>query len=348
MTPNLTKLLEMGHILSNDSIELAWWVSWVEALEREMSEPAPLTLKVSNPNRKWELVSAYQKTVRRSDTNFALLLVSAMVSMSAERQYMWRRITTTAAEDIGAGNTPVMKFVVAASTIWTPSMLDDRSAMALWSNLTWLMCESQKSRLYCQYSIMENCIKDKDLDYKEFEKSEFGTEVRSVLSKAIGLSKDLNDCDKWLTAQNWRAEGMLVGPIWKSLLKPTIITTREVPTESVRLKGLPDYCYDMHTRIGKGALYKLCGVLELRQFFVKNPPRSKPEALGWAMFFEEGGKIKDRLADTQTDCLEDIIVAEKHGIGLGAWHELRGIMRGLLSTGRVNEYRSMLLEEEGY
>jgi len=51
--------------------------------------------------RKWELVSAFQKAIRRGEKQLALHLVSAMDSMPEEYAYFWRRLCVIACEDVG-------------------------------------------------------------------------------------------------------------------------------------------------------------------------------------------------------------------------------------------------------
>lgn len=348
MNKRLKNLLELGVLLVGPG-DYPVWESGVHQIQKYMLEyhDKPLPLVVKNVERKWELVSAYQKTVRRGNLQLALRLVSAMASMESERPYMWRRICTTSAEDIGAGNQYAMKFVLACSQEFTPSALTTGQVHGLWVYLTHLMCGGGKSRLYCQYSILENALVSKDMKYQRFDQSEYGLKVKNVLStdlKTILLDPGMG----WLLKSNWRAEGMAVGPVYKQLLCSVLQDMDEQLPVYQTLKGLPEYCYDMHTRVGKATLYKACGVNAVGQFFHLNPVKSKPDALGWALFFEEGGKVQGRLGDQKLDDLEQLIVAERHGLELDQWLTLRQVVRQLIASGRLTEIREGVLKHQEY
>ena len=60
---------------------------------------APCRSLAINKERKWELVSAFQKSIRRGDKQVALCLISAMDSMPEEYGYFWRRLCVIACED---------------------------------------------------------------------------------------------------------------------------------------------------------------------------------------------------------------------------------------------------------
>lgn len=347
MNTNIKKILELGVMLSPMPEAYTIWEGWVHELEQALASPPEPTLGVKNAQRKWELVSAYQKTVRRGDLALALRLVSAMASLPDECQYMWRRVCTTAAEDIGAGNPLAMKFVLACAQVYTPSQLQGRMSLAVWTVLTRIMCFSPKSRLYCQFSIMENALKSKDMEYKVFDQTPYGQRMAETLNTDLQTIEHTDET-RWLLKANWRAEGMAVGPIFSRLHKVILKTVGDDLTGFQTLKGLPEYCYDMHTRVGKGSLYKACGVLAVSQFFHQNPVKSKPEALGWALFFEEGGKIEHRWGNARVDAFEQQVVAERHGLGLEQWLEFRTVVQTMLSTGRFTEIRDGVLRQQEY
>jgi hypothetical protein len=66
--------------------------------------------------RKWELVSAFQKSIRRGDKVIALRLISAMESMPTEHAYFWRRLCVIACEDVGPADDCLAAFVIACAT----------------------------------------------------------------------------------------------------------------------------------------------------------------------------------------------------------------------------------------
>ena len=71
-----------------------------------------------DPQRKWELVSALQKSIRRGDRQIAIRLISAMDNKPTEYAYFWRRLCVIACEDVGPADDTLAAFVVACSTIF--------------------------------------------------------------------------------------------------------------------------------------------------------------------------------------------------------------------------------------
>jgi hypothetical protein len=205
------------------------------------------------------------------------------------------------------------------------------------------MCKSQKSRIYCAYSIMENALTNKEQKYETFDKSEYGKKVRSVLLNPKPLSKR----DDWLLKNNWRAEGMLVGPIWHEALSPSMKTLEYQPPEPLLFKGLPDYAYDKHTRVGKKVCNRLC--YPLHDFWMQNAlVPDKSEAVGWALFFEEGGLIQEELYSPEVSTLEGEVVAERYRLSWQGWCDLRFQVRLLVASGKVNDNRLSVLQNQGY
>ncbi len=72
---------------------------------------------------------------------------------TTELKYFWTRITCIVCEDVGAGDPELMDFVLACSQAFTPSV--GRQVLhRVWSFLTIEMCNTQKSRIYCQLSLL--------------------------------------------------------------------------------------------------------------------------------------------------------------------------------------------------
>jgi replication-associated recombination protein RarA len=77
------------------------WVSLCAKL-RDYQPPLKGSFAIEK-RRKWELVSAFQKSIRRGDKQIALRLISAMDTMPSEYGYFWRRLCVIACEDVGLG-----------------------------------------------------------------------------------------------------------------------------------------------------------------------------------------------------------------------------------------------------
>jgi hypothetical protein len=96
------------------------WVSLCDGLREYQAPPRGLAIA---KERKWRLVSAFQKSIRRGDKQLALRLISAMDSMPTEYSYFWRRLCIIACEDVGHADDIIAVFVVACSTIFSRGRL---------------------------------------------------------------------------------------------------------------------------------------------------------------------------------------------------------------------------------
>ena len=285
--------------------------------------PPPPSLTVKNPDRKWEVVSAYQKSVRRANKEQALRMVSAMLTLPKEIPYFWRRVVVTACEDVGPANPPLALFVTACASLYKPA------SAASWQDkvlcfLTEQMCDSQRSRVWCQYSIVEGCLK-----------SGLKPDVMHETCDAVlALKYDPSPFQQWVKKQNAVSEGML-----KFMLLPELglYESDWTSPEVVLLYGLPDYCYDMHTRVGKGMLYRAMNFHQFKPLL--KDCNDKVKALGYALFFMEGGKIDKALASASLSVLEMQMVASKFGVEVGAFLELLKAVGVALTDGTVNKIR---------
>lgn len=336
-------LIDIGNAVNAS----ADWYDWSAAAAQSIAEPTLETLTLSNPDRKWELVSAYQKTVRRGDIALALRLCSAMASLETEKAYMWRRVCTTATEDIGPANPELMQFVIACSTVWTPAALDRNQLRGLFSYLTPQMCASARSRVYCQYSIMQSALKEGN-SVKTMSATPLASKIKHMLTNDLKIDQFLTAPERWLVKNDWRGEGMLVGPIWGKRNPLPLTANKEVFEPVALIKGLPSYSYDKHTRAGKTTCYRLCGVQEFKAFFIENKVPDKADAIGWAMFFEEGGKIPQGLENAHLSALEHQVVADRHGLTFMQWLKLRMIFRNQLRNGTVDTIRADVLSAVNY
>lgn len=312
----------------------SWWEEACEALR--IYQPPVKSLEIKNKERKWEVVSAYQKSVRRGHTDLALKLVSGMCSMPEELGYYWRRVCVTAAEDVGPSSNHVMNFVLVASSVYTPKKAADYQYKVL-CFLTEMMCATERSRAYCMMSIIEGLIQGGVMPQSL-------TDYEREMVKRI---KETPSTGTWSAKNNWRGEGMPKFQECKIHHKFDVLN--DEVDELVLLKGLPSYCYDMHTRVGKGVLIRMCGFSVVKAFFEKNPTLAgKDQALGWAMFFTEGGVILQEHADSALALMEQKFVAAKFGWKLEQWFDLVVLMKKLMNDGAVNKLRQRVLDEQTY
>src|SRR5437660_9063099 len=128
---------------------------WVSLCTAMRDYEAPCRSLAMNKERKWELVSAFQKAIRRDDKSMALRLISAMDNMREEYAYFWRRLCVIACEDVGPADDLLASFVVACATVFSPKRTGDKN-YDVFCFLAEQMCDlSTRSRIYCSYGVIE-------------------------------------------------------------------------------------------------------------------------------------------------------------------------------------------------
>src|SRR5437016_8323 len=100
---------------------------WVSLCTRLRDYEPPCRSVTVDTERKWELVSAFQKSIRRGNKQVALRLISAMDSMPEECAYFWRRFCVIACEDVGPADDTLAVFVVACATVFSPKRTGDKN-----------------------------------------------------------------------------------------------------------------------------------------------------------------------------------------------------------------------------
>jgi hypothetical protein len=307
--------------------------------------PPMARLKVAHLERKWEIVSAYQKCVRRGMGEQALWLVGGWLTSfdRKESRYFWRRVCTTAAEDIGYADPELMNFVVACSTLYSSMKTELPQMYQVWCFLTEQMCGGPKSRIYCQLSIIENLIKQ-GLAVPDL------TEDQEKMVKDVAIPTWNQQTEKyvWSLKNNWRGEGMLKYQQWQLQTIPS--DDAAFLTEPVTLKGLPDFAYDMHTRVGKVVVIRLTGRKPFKDWLVEHQITGdkKQKAIGYALFFMEGGLIPGGLEYGPLSALEQKYVAADWGAPVDDWKDLQNSLLDALQTGQVNDLRVKTLDQQTY
>src|SRR5438105_11323137 len=74
---------------------------WFDLCSSLSTYQAPSLNFVIEKGRKWELVSALQKAIRRADKATALHVISGIANMPEEYGYFLRRMCVIACEDVG-------------------------------------------------------------------------------------------------------------------------------------------------------------------------------------------------------------------------------------------------------
>lgn len=291
--------------------------------------------------RKWEVVSAFQKAVRRGDGNTALNAVSAMKDMPEQYRYFWRRFCVVACEDIGPADESLALFVVACSIVFSHS----RAPEQLYGILCFLaeqMCAiASRSRIYCSLSLVETVATSAPITYEQAD----APILDALEAREAEIMAPRTPFDEWLRRNDWRTERLL-RYIGVSLPFEMTRVQAPIPPHSL-LSGLPSYCYDMHTRVGLGMLRKLVGGVDgsehIRDLLARYTVSSSHRVLGDALFFVEGGRIAGELIYEPLCSLEQRISAARYGLPLEAWSKLKCLVKEALDNGVVDRVREQVL-----
>ncbi len=315
------------------------WLSLCADL-RDYQPPSP-TLTIDS-ERKWELVSALQKSIRRGDTQLALRMVSATDGMPDECAYFWRRLCVIACEDVGPADDVLASFVVACSKVFPPKKTGSKN-YKLFCFLAGQMCDlPTRSRIYCSYGVIEPATIKSELPELTVEDK---TIVSAIMQNRAAVEASQNPWREWQKKNDWRAEKLLR---YVGLSLPLEMTKIEEPLPSSQvLFDLPSYCYDMHTRVGLKVLQKLVrgvdGAEGIRDFFQENKIKNAHRALGEVLFFVEGAKIEGELVYPPLCSLEQRVMARQYGLPFDRWEELRFLLEKALQEGVVDRVREEIL-----
>ncbi len=294
--------------------------------------------------RKWELVSALQKSIRRGEKETALYLLSAIDSMPEEYAYFWRRLCVIACEDVGPADDVLAAFVVTCSTVFPPKKTGNRNYDLL-CFLAEQMCDlTTRSRIYCSYGLIEPAAMKCELPELKAEDKPI---VATIMQRKASVQTPTNTWQEWQRKNDWRAEGLLR---FVGLRLPLEMTRVQTPVPPYKmLFDLPSHCFDMHTRVGLAMLKRLVQGVEgaevIREFFQRHKIKGAHRAVGMALFFVEGGRIEGELIYEPLCCLEQRLFAHQYGLPLKSWLELRVLVAKALADGIVDRIREEVLHQ---
>lgn len=229
--------------------ELRWgearserWVSLCDGLREYQAPPRGLAIA---KERKWELVSAFQKSIRRGDKQIALHLVSAIDRMPKEWGYFWRRLCVIACEDVGPGDDTLTAFSIACSTIFLPQKTGPQNYDLL-CYLAEQMCDPPtRSRIYCSYSAIESLASKPDLPDLDLGDQSI---IEAIFERKASVQMPRSLWEQWQKRNDWRGGAMVK---FVGLTLPFKMTIVKAPVPSHKtLFDLPSCGYNMHTRTG--------------------------------------------------------------------------------------------------
>ena len=315
---------------------------WVSLCTQMRDYQAPCRKLVLPSERKWELVSALQKSIRRGDKEMALTLVSAIDNMPDEYAYFWKRFCVIACEDVGPADDVLAAFLVACATVFSPKKTG-RENYDLLCFLAEQMCGlSTRSRIYCSFSIIETVVSKFSLPELSVEEEQI---LRTIIFRKPTTQNTNRLWQEWQRENDWRAEHLLKFVGLRLQLEMTRVDA-PIPKHTV-LFSLPSFCFDMHTRVGLEMLKHLVrgvhGAEAIRDFFKQNCVRDAHRALGFALFFVEGGRIQGELIYSPLCRLEQRLTAHTYGLPLNEWLRLQMIVQEALGSGVVDRVREEVL-----
>ena len=317
------------------------WVSLCHSMQDYETPCRSVTL---NRERKWELVSAFQKSIRRSNKQVALRLISAMDSMPEECAYFWRRLCVIACEDVGPADDTLAAFVVACASVFSPKRTGDKN-YDVFCFLAEQMCDlSTRSRIYCSYGVIELAATKSALPELSMDEMPI---LSAIMQRKAVVQAGKNPWQEWQKKNDWRAEGLLKF-VGLNLPLDLIKVDTAVPPYKMFF-DLPSYCYDMHTRVGLAMLKRLVqgvrGAEGIKEFFQQNKVKAAHKALGEALFFVEGGRIQGELIYEPLCRLEQRLFAHQFRLPLNKWDDLRFLVEKALLEGVIDRVREEVLRQ---
>jgi hypothetical protein len=316
--------------------------SWTSLCELLGEYQPPCRSLAINQERKWELVSAFQKTIRRGDKQMALRLISAIDSMPAEYAYFWRRLCVIACEDIGPASDTLTAFVVTCNAVFPPKKTGSKN-YDLFCFLAEQMCGlSTRSRIYCSYGVIEEAASGSSLPELSVEDVPI---ISAIMKRKAAVQAPESPWQEWQKKNDWRAGRLLT---FLGLTLPVEMVTVRTPVPPyVMLFGLPSYSYDMYTRVGLEVLRRfikgVSGAESIRDFFRENKVKGAHRALGEALFFEEGGRIRGELIYAPLSDLEQRLFAHQFELTFSEWMRLRILVKSALADGLIDQVREEVL-----
>jgi hypothetical protein len=244
---------------------------------------------------------------------------------------------------VGPADDELAAFVVACSTIFTPKKTGARNH-GLFCFLAEQMCElPHRSHVYCSYAEIESAASDAQLPDMTGEDKRI---VAAILQRKAAVQHPETVWQKWQKKNDWRTAGLLK---FVGLSISPEMSTVEIPLPSQRmLYGLPSYCYDVYTRVGLETLRRLIqgaeGAEGIRDIFLRNPVQGANKALGEALFYAEGGRIRGELVYNSLTDLEQRVFSRMFRLPHPVWVSLRDLVLEAVESGVVDRVREQVLQ----
>jgi hypothetical protein len=123
---------------------------------------------------------------------------------------------------------------------------------------------------------------------------------------------------------------------------------KECKRPYITIFNLPNFSYDMYTRIGRSVLKRLIkgvpNAREIQDFFQQVPTNDPLNAAGEALFFVEGGFVQGEVFYRPVSQLEQKCFAAQFGLLNEQWSTLKLLMASAIDSGVVDQLRAEELD----
>lgn len=275
------------------------WINqfWEEFKAWEYAGPK---VKLVNESRRWEVVSAFQKAIRRGLPDVATRMGTAMCSSNSPEimGHLWRRITVISMEDVGFGNEPLMAFCFIAYDVFSKKanlMVSQPMAMFL---LHALASSNLKDRSICDMAVIRSIVGE--VHSKPAERERIHA-LNDTVHQYIDMAMESTDYQSDVAWETWlskeRTKSLDMSDVYlatKLLVKSQghgIVDNGPGPTYAM-IKGMPSFCYDMYTRSGKRALARFSAMQVMQSGLnALGITSNHVDVVGWAQFYLESGHL---------------------------------------------------------
>lgn len=310
----------------------------------------------TTPDRKWRIISAMQKAIRRSDEELARKAGNAVRLL--DDAYFWRRLVVIALEDIGVADPVLCSWVLAATTTKSYRAMLGEKALAMF--LLTLMARAVKDRTTCDLTCLASYLPLTN-EFNAYLPYDYLGSLNTPLGKGWGMAgvlkkavsallisgtnrteitnlpktyNDRSDFEDWVhstevpfVVKYLALRGRVVE---RYGLWATVITAYEVvslsesfsdvvtPMESPIIMNVLSCTYDQYTQEGKRAIAYFAKACDpLREFLATRPEFNPFRATASMIFLVEGGYLtRQMLFDGVEDFRHYAILSDMVGSGI--------------------------------
>jgi hypothetical protein len=322
---------------------------------------------LAHKDNKWRVTSSMQKAIRRGDKLNAKKAAHALLVTPSEYEYLWKRLVVIGVEDIGLGNLYLAAQLLAVSgkKAWRTERGDRKvlfllidklceSVKSRWAPdliglLDWTHSSMDEVAWIAKQTPEE--LAQITLN-RQWPLRLRGLALWTLAGTRKYPSLTLPERPGWPELLDQVAQGFECPPLlgwvvdkwsrrhrdfmactlpfgWEMLCASQEVWLNQIDFgEPVLVQGVLSCAFDIHTQDGKRAMAyfgKACG--PANAFLSLRPKLNRPEALGCAVFYAEGGKITPELAFDGLAEMMEVSFREVFGKFLMTWPEAEELMQ---------------------